>query len=292
MSRAHQPHRKSLRLRGYDYHRAGAYFITICVQGRQSLLGEIEGGAIHLNAAGRMVEATWRRIPERFPTTALDDWVIMPNHLHGIIILGGSDPLGALHGGASSWVGAPVWAATRAAPTDHRAKPAPVGAPLVGAQSRVGTLSMRGTTGGASGGKPAASRVPTLGEVIGAFKSVSSAAYIRGVQERGWAPFHRRLWQRNYYEHIIRDAASLQRIREYIRNNPQRWSMDPENPARTAGAPTGDGVPTGNGVPVQDRAPTRGAPTGFRLTGLRAGTGQDGIVPPVAAPTAPVGPAE
>jgi REP element-mobilizing transposase RayT len=66
--------------------------------------------------------------------------------------------------------------------------------------------------------------------VIGAFKSLTTVDYIRGVETMDWRPFRGRLWQRNYYEHIVRDDGSLDRIRQYIRDNPVRWEIDRENP--------------------------------------------------------------
>ena len=71
---------------------------------------------------------------------------------------------------------------------------------------------------------------PTLGDVIGAFKSITTVRYARGVETRGWPRFSQRLWQRNYYEHVVRDYESLQRIREYIAENPACWDLDGENP--------------------------------------------------------------
>lgn len=87
-----------------------------------------------------------------------------------------------------------------------------VGAPLVGAQKRAGT-------------RPA----PTVGQVVGAFKSVTANRYLRGVQHDQWHPMPSGLWQRNYYEHIIRNERDLEITRAYIRQNPARWNTDPEN---------------------------------------------------------------
>ena len=83
-----QHHRRSIRLRGYDYARAGAYFVTICTQQRECLFGDIIGGEMRLNAAGQIVAAIWQSIPRHFPNVTLEAWVIMPNHLHGIIVIG------------------------------------------------------------------------------------------------------------------------------------------------------------------------------------------------------------
>jgi len=86
-------HRRSIRLRDYDYSQAGAYFITICAHNRECLFGEIADGAMRLNAAGEIAMQCWQEIPLHFPHSALDEWVIMPNHLHGIVVL--TDTVGA-----------------------------------------------------------------------------------------------------------------------------------------------------------------------------------------------------
>jgi REP element-mobilizing transposase RayT len=161
-------HRRSIRLRGYDYASAGAYFVTICVQRRLCRFGTVVDGVLMRNDAGRMVQATWETLPERFPTLAPDIAVVMPNHVHAII-----------------------------APADQPAQSA------------------------------------RLGDIVGALKSLTTNAYILGVREYGWVPFDQRLWQRNYYEHVIRGEADLARIRNYIETNPARWDTDRLRP--TAG---------------------------------------------------------
>lgn len=185
-------HRRSIRLKGYDYGQAGAYFVTIVVQGRACLFGEVADGTMRANDAGRMVHREWLALPARFTGVRLDAFVVMPNHCHGIIIIGPS-----------------------------------VGATLVVApESRAGT-------------SPAPTARRTLGEIVGAFKSITTHGYIQGVKQSDWPPFPGRLWQRNYFEHAIRDGASLGRIREYIINNPLQWELDHENPARPGAQTTG-----------------------------------------------------
>ena len=144
---------------------------------------------MRLNEVGRMVSTEWDTLPARFPGVALDAFVVMPNHIHGIIVF-----------------------ATRVS----------VGAPLVGAQEVAPNRAIdnRATTRVA----------PTLGDVVGAFKSRVTVEYTRGVKTQEWQAFRRRLWQRNFYEHIIRKEASLNRIRQYILDNPSRWTFDRENP--------------------------------------------------------------
>jgi REP element-mobilizing transposase RayT len=189
-------HRHSVRLLGYDYSRSGPYFVTICINQRQQLLGEIHQGEMHLNSVGNMVQTVWQELPLYYPGVELDRFILMPNHLHGIVVLenhaGGTiEGLGAI---ANDQVGATTG-----------------GLPLREGK-RLG-----------------------LGDVVHRFKSLTTAKYRHGVEQLGWMPFDQRLWQRNYYEHIIRDESSLQRIRQYIVNNPLSWQLDqlhPDNPSK------------------------------------------------------------
>jgi len=176
-------HRRSIRLKGYDYTQPGAYFVTICTQNHLFLFGDVVEGRMLLNDAGSMVQTVWEGLPRRFPNVQLDAYVVMPNHFHAIVIIVDVHP--------------------------------PVGAPLVGAQKGAGT-------------RPA----PALGYIVGAFKSMTTNEYIRGVRQFRWTPFPARLWQRNYYEHIIRNEGELDHIRGYIVDNPLRWHLDRENPER------------------------------------------------------------
>jgi putative transposase len=197
-------HRRSIRLKGYDYTQAGAYFITIVTQDRECLLGDVVDGVMQLSEAGHMVERCWYDIPTYFPNVELDAFVTMPNHLHGIIVIAHNHP---------------------------------VGAGLVPAQHDRATTDGATTDGATADG--ATTRVaPTVGDIVGAFKSKTTVAYIRGVKQSGWPPFGGRLWQRNYYEHIIRNDASLNRIRQYIVNNPTKWGLDRENPILEGGVAT------------------------------------------------------
>ena len=165
--------RRSIRRSGYDYTQSGAYFVTVCIERRLPLLAFYESGELRLNESGKMVEDYWFALPSRFSHIVLDEYIVMPTHFHGIVILTVTD------------------AATQRATT------------------RV---------------------VPTLGDVVGAWKSLTTNAYIKGVEEFEWPTFSGRLWQRNYYERIIRSELELDAIREYIAANPARWERDPENP--------------------------------------------------------------
>ena len=193
-------HRRSIRLRHYDYAAAGAYFVTICVQERESLFGTIAEGVMRLNDAGRMVADLWAGLPARFPDLNLDEYAVMPNHFHGILVL-----------------------------TGRR------GEPCVRPQSQEGK-----TTGdhkdrenpGDHKDRPYGTRDGSIGRIMQAFKSLTTHAYIYGVTHHQWQPFPGRLWQRNYYEHVIRDEAELHNARQYIVDNPLRWEEDTENPAK------------------------------------------------------------
>jgi putative transposase len=217
-------HRRSIRLKGYDYAAAGAYFVTIAAQGRECLFGQVVDGEMRLNEAGRMVEGQWLALADRFPTVDLDEFVVMPNHFHGIILL---EPLArAVDSGPLDRAG------TSPAPTECTA----VGATLVVARNGTARNVVARSDGVRAGTSPAPTanatdRAPSLGAVVGAFKSISTQAYMDGVRQSGWPPFVGRLWQRNYFEHIIRGERSLDRIREYVAGNPQRWAEDRENPS-------------------------------------------------------------
>ena len=169
--------RRSLRLPRFDYTQQGAYFVTICTRNRACLLGDIVEGRMHLSEAGRLAQAVWEDLPHHYPHVQIDVWVIMPNHMHGIVIL----------------------AEAQATEDDM---PVDVGAGLKPAPTRHG-----------------------LPEILRAFKTFS-ARRINALHNTVGTPF----WQRNYYEHIIRNEAALNRIRQYIADNPARWAEDPENP--------------------------------------------------------------
>src|SRR6266700_5785077 len=182
------PRRKQIRLRGYDYAFPGVYFVTICSAGKRPVFGSIRGESVVLSHEGEIVRSEWIALPERFSRLVLDEFVIMPNHLHGVLAFVG-------HAGGAS-----------PSPTTGNTTTKPGGA--------------------ASGG---VSPSPTLFEAIGAFKSISTIKVNRLLGRRG-VP----LWQRSYYEHIVRTGEDLRKIQRYILENPLMWSLDPENPNRKA----------------------------------------------------------
>ena len=189
-------HRRSIRLREYDYSSEGLYFITICVHERRSLFGTIVDGVMHLNAAGRMVEDEYHRLPEKYSHITCHEYVVMPNHFHCIIqIHPQPSTVGAGSARPETSTETPTSTETSThAPTD----------PLMNA--------MRMETGGPT--PPL--REPTLGQIMGYFK----------YQTTKRVNLLTRLWQRNYYEHIIRDQRAYEKIAEYIIENPMRWTDD------------------------------------------------------------------
>jgi putative transposase len=190
------PKRKSIRLKNYDYSSLGYYFITICIQERKCLFGEINQGKMVLNNVGKLAKQWWLKIPGRFKNIELDEFQIMPNHMHGIIVNNGSIHVltrcGQTHG----------FAPTRQNQT-------------VGADPCV---------------RPSVNQPSPLGKIIQWFKTMTTNQYIRNVKNKKWKPFHQRLWQRNYYENIIRTEHDLNKIREYIKINPRIWFRDRNNP--------------------------------------------------------------
>lgn len=165
--------RRSIRLKEYDYANVGAYFVTICVFQRECLFGDVVDGEIRLNECGMIVQDAWDDLPKHYSNVELDQFVIMPNHVHGILVLE--------NGGRV---------------TDH----APTETP-----------------------SPKRHGFP---EIMRAFKSFS-AKRINQMRDNPGCP----VWQRNYYERVIRNEQELARAREYVFNNPGKWALDKENPA-------------------------------------------------------------
>ena len=166
-------HRRSIRLKGYDYSQSGGYYLTIVTQDRKCLFGDIINGKMILNESGRFAQKCWLDIPKHFPHVYLDEFIIMPNHIHGIIIID------------DKYVGAKNFS------------------PL-----------------------PFRSPSKTVGSIIRGFKIGVTKWFRNNTDVYD-------VWQRNYWEHVIRDDNDLNRIREYIINNPSQWEMDNENPNKS-----------------------------------------------------------
>ena len=168
----------SKRLPSHDYSQPGAYFVTICAAERQCLFGEIVDGQMKLNRDGLIVAKQWAGLPGHHVNVSLDEFVIMPNHVHGILFLSNGSP-------------SSVGAGFQPADASHPTKP--------------------------KHGLP---------EIIRGFKTYSSLEINRLLGTPG-----NPVWQRNYYEHVVRTEDDLDAIRRYIVENPLKWAEDEENPA-------------------------------------------------------------
>ena len=191
--RAHKRH--STRLRGYDYSQPGAYFITICAQSRENLFGDIFDGEMHLKPQGQIAQGEWARLPTRFETIECGEFVVMPNHVHGILFIVDTGR------GAAANIQDENPATTQLRPytTNHT-------------HTHNHTPQTNVTPG-------------SIGAILRAYKS-SVTRRINRTRFTSGAP----LWQRNYYERIIRNENELNLIREYILDNPRSWAEDKENP--------------------------------------------------------------
>jgi putative transposase len=227
--------RRSLRLKGYDYSQPGFYYITICTLDRINRFGDVENGKMILNNAGEMVDTEWNRIPKRYKHVILDKYQIMPNHLHGIIVIcrrGGVSPPGVSPPGVSP-------------PSINRVKSYKINAENPDIQAIVNTdkpakidvnvcvVTMNtcetAINEGAATDEGAATApltvAPTLGHIIGGFKYLATKI----INEMDTLP-GRKIFQRDFYDHIIRNETELKRIRRYIIENPENWAKDENNP--------------------------------------------------------------
>ena len=186
--------RRSLRLPYYDYRQEGAYFITVCTHGRQPLFGSVQGDKMYLNEAGRTAANCWTAIPNHYPNAQIDAFIVMPNHIHGIILITNDHhPVGA----------------NNHSPLRHNETPSPLRhneTPIHNDTSRFRSPSR------------------TVGAIVRGFK-IGVTKWFRANTD-----VHT-VWQRNYYENVIRNETALHEIRQYIINNPAKWNEDPENPA-------------------------------------------------------------
>jgi putative transposase len=180
-------HRHSIRLPDYDYSQSGYYFVTLCAHGKECLFGDIENNNMVLNETGMLVKKKWYELPVHFPGIELYKMILMPNHLHGIIIItdrgGGGMTRGAM------------------------------------------TAPLRKITPHANVGIPAQHGEKTLGRMIAWFKYESTKEINRIVSGNP----NVKIWQRNFFDRIVRDDEELNRIRNYITTNPENWQEDEDN---------------------------------------------------------------
>lgn len=185
-------HRHSIRLKGYDYSQAGAYFVTLCAWQRECLFGEIVNGEMVLNDMGQIVLEEWERTPKMRSNVELDVYSIMPNHFHAIISV--HDNVGA-----------------------HCMRPESA---IVGESANGSQTHKRAYVGA-----PLRRQSDSIGSIVAGFKSATTKQ-INIARVNLGCP----VWQRNYYERVIRNEDELSRAREYIVNNPMKWELDKENP--------------------------------------------------------------
>jgi REP element-mobilizing transposase RayT len=211
MSSSYNPdlhHRRSIRLRGYDYSREGLYFVTICVQKHECIFGKVVDDGIQLNEYGKMIEECWKNIPVHYPIAVLHHHIVMPNHFHGIIEIVDKSiqpnpndiPVGVEY--------------FRPNPNDT-----PVGVEYFRPNPNDQSIANKNPD-------PRSSQRPnctsgTLGAIIRGFK-------IGTTKMIGYS-----VWQRGYHEHIIRNEAGYKYISDYIVNNPSQWYEDKFNIIRT-----------------------------------------------------------
>ena len=185
-------------MKGYDYHNAGAYFVTICTKNRECVLDD--------PVVNEIIVAVWQALPQWFPTIELDEFVVMPNHVHFVVwIVGVGIPLAGI--------------------LDADEKDGNVGMPLAGIRNDE-----------KDGGKPRPyvpqpqkiNMSPALGDIVGAFKSLVFTVYLDWIEKND--PSRRaKFWHTNYYEHIVRNDKELNAIRQYIIDNPIHWETDRDN---------------------------------------------------------------
>jgi putative transposase len=180
------PIRRSIRLQGYDYSQPNMFFVTLCAYERNCLFGEALNNTVHLNEAGKVVKQYWLQIPEHFPQVVLDEFIIMPNHIHGILSIEERDDK------------SPPVGANNYSPAEKDISSLDVKTP-----SRI-----KGTS-------------KTVGSIVRGFKIGVTKWFKENLNVSS-------VWQRNYYEHIIRVEEDLDKIREYIIANPLNWEKDEE----------------------------------------------------------------
>ena len=227
--------RHSIRLKCYDYSHPGLYFVTISVRKQLHLFGRVENAKMILNSAGKMIKREWLKIPERFPKTNLHEFIVMPNHFHGILeILPRSlDEMKPPYG--QTLVVVPSQSGKDSRHEESK-----------GNEESLNVQNKNNSDSKSYLGQPQefartgafdlkelkeifqneTEKTKVLGDYIGAFESITTVEYIRGVSEFGWERFLKKLWHRNYFEHIIRTPRAYFNISNYIINNPVTWQQD------------------------------------------------------------------
>jgi putative transposase len=210
---------ESARLKRYNYCKPGAYFVTICTYGRICLLGDVKDGTLLLNNYGNIVKSCWEEIPDHFPAVIPAPYLVMPNHLHGIIIISETPPVETRH------------AVSKINPVSHINLVSHIHPVSNSETLSVSTLATDyGSTvrNSVSQNTAEAFQKPVAGSLATIIRSFKSAATKRLNELHENLPAS--IWQRNYYDHVIRNEGELNRVIEYISHNPEKWETDKNNP--------------------------------------------------------------
>ncbi|MBN2694000.1 hypothetical protein JXR93_04995 [bacterium] len=227
-------HRRSIRLKNYDYSQKGFYFITLCTQNREDLFGKIVCGRMILNVAGKMIKRIWNELTDIFQNIKLHQFVIMPDHFHGIIEIT-AVPVGI----EKELVGIEIDSAV-GIEIDSA-----VGIEIDSIPTRINNIVRSESISdlkeelkenlklvrseSISDLKEKIKTVANIPAIVQTFKRYTTIEYIKMVKREILPSFDRRVWQRNYYEHIIRNRDSFLKISKYIKNNPLKWSIKNSN---------------------------------------------------------------
>ena len=184
-------HRRSIRLKGYEYSQTGAYFVTLVTHQRKMLFGEVVSGEMRLNALGEIAEKWWYDIPIHFPNVKTGAFVVMPNHIHGIIII----------------------------ETECRGAVPASGNDVKHIIENQGEMTSEN-----QGEMTSPLRKPTLGQIVAYYKYQST----KEMNLLDGSGVITKFWQRNYHDRIIRDECEMERIWRYIESNPDNWKDDRE----------------------------------------------------------------
>jgi putative transposase len=189
--------RHSIRLKGYDYSQGGGYFFTIVTFERDCIFGKVNDGEMQVNALGRIVQDCLNEIPAHFPNAGIDSFIIMPNHVHGILFIYDDVFVGARY----------------ISPLQKPSLQTPLQKPSLQEMPQSSQQQQR----------PHGFKPRSLGAIIASFKAAVTRRAGRELDSGN-------IWQRNYYEHILRDHADYERVAGYIFNNPLHWADDEEYP--------------------------------------------------------------
>jgi putative transposase len=213
--------RRSIRLHGHDYSAPGKYFLTICTYGRELIFGSIGNKCMTLSSIGDIAERYWKNIPNHFQNIRLDEYCIMPNHIHGILIIEAinDNKISSRAEVQFNLIGGKDVGVQYEIPADH-IEPLRSIEPLPHIEPRHSVRSIPSQPRSHS----FQHTIPkSIGSIIRAYKT----AVTKRCKENSFDQF---IWQRNFHDRIIRDDSELRRLQGYIRNNPVNWEIDEENP--------------------------------------------------------------